>query len=132
MLLVTKDSLEQDLLDDIDIEDSLIPRRRSHAATVKMTETLLEELAVVPPNQEQEEVSVARPQRKVCHRLRKLVRSLTGPERKAIRFLYFRNLPRKKVAEKMKLSQKQLVSVLDSAFAKLRIGLGPMLNQQTS
>jgi DNA-directed RNA polymerase specialized sigma24 family protein len=128
--MVTKDSLDQSLLDDLGLEESLLPHRKSHATTVKMTEMLLEELSFVPPNQEQEEVSVARPQRKVCHRLRKLVRSLTGPERKAIRFLYFRNLPRKKVAEKMKLNQRQLVLVLDSAFAKLRAGLAPMLTQQ--
>ena len=75
--------LNQDRLDDILAEDALIPHKESHAKVVFLPEALLDELSFVLPTAE---VSAKRPQRKVCHRLRKLVRSLNGRERKAIRF----------------------------------------------
>ena len=127
-MLATREFLDQDHLDDFQNEESLIPHRKNHSKVVFVPGVLLDELSFVSPNQEQ--VSVARPQRKVCHRLRKLVRSLSGLERKVIRFLYFRDLPRSKVSEKMKLSENELEGVLNHAFAKLREGLRPLLSPQ--
>jgi DNA-directed RNA polymerase specialized sigma24 family protein len=112
-------------LDDLRAEDALIPHRKNHSKVVFIPEALLDQLSFALPNQET--TSVARPQRKACHRLRKLVRSLSGLERKVIRFLYFRDLPRSKVSEKMKLSENELEGVLNHAFAKLREGLRPLI-----
>jgi DNA-directed RNA polymerase specialized sigma24 family protein len=109
-------------LDDFQREEALIPQLRSHAKVVFIPEALLDELSFTLPNQER--VSVARPQRKVCHRLRKLVRALNGRERKAIRFLYFKGLSRQKVSVKMKLNARELDDTLSHAFAKLKAGLG--------
>jgi DNA-directed RNA polymerase specialized sigma24 family protein len=124
-MLATLDYLDQNRLDDLTEEDSLIPLppQRSHTKMISIPEALLEGLLSVPPNQE----PVARPQRKVCHRLRKLVRTLNGRERKAIRFLYFKGLSRPEVQEIMGLHGYQLDEALDSAFAKLREGLRPLL-----
>jgi DNA-directed RNA polymerase specialized sigma24 family protein len=113
--------LNQDRLDDILAEDALIPHKESHAKVVFLPEALLDELSFVLPTAE---VSAKRPQRKVCHRLRKLVRSLNGRERKAIRFLYFKGLSHQKVALKMKMNTEELNDMLNHAFATLRNGLG--------
>jgi DNA-directed RNA polymerase specialized sigma24 family protein len=120
-MLATQDFLDQSRLDDLAMEDTLVPRLRSHATVVFIPEALLDELSFVPPNQEP--VSEARPQRKACHRLRKLVRSLNGRERKIIRFVYFRGMSHQKVSLKMGLKRSELEAALAHAFAKLREGL---------
>jgi DNA-directed RNA polymerase specialized sigma24 family protein len=89
-----------------------------------MPEEALDELSWVLPNQ----VSVARPQRQACHRLRKLVRTLNGREEKAIRLLFFEELSHPEVLEKMHLRGDELEAALEHAFAKLREGLGDLVS----
>lgn len=101
-MLATSDFLSQDRLDDLELEEALIPPLRSHQQVVVMPEVLLDELSWMLPD---EEASVVRPQRKACHRLRKLVRTLNGRERKIIRSLYFREMAIFDVAQKMRLSE---------------------------
>ena len=123
-MLATIDFLDQNRLDELEKEEALIPHLQSHAKTVCIPEALLDELSYMLPNQEP--VSVARPQRKACHRLRKLVRSLSGRERKIIRSLYFREMSHREVCEKMGLSGKEVDVALDHAFDRLRVGLGSL------
>jgi DNA-directed RNA polymerase specialized sigma24 family protein len=82
----------------------------------------------VPPNQEEVfPFPVARPQRRACHYIRKLVRCLNRREQKAVNLLFYRGLSHPEVEEVMGLNERQLDSVLDSAFAKLREGIHPLL-----
>jgi DNA-directed RNA polymerase specialized sigma24 family protein len=126
-MLATQEFLDQDRLDDQEREDALVPHPRNHAKMVFIPEAFLDELLSTPPNQEQV-FTVARPQRKVCHCLRKLVRCLNRREQKAIRLLYYKGLSRPEVQERMRLYGDELDEALDSAFAKLRQGLLPLLS----
>ena len=120
MLLVSRESLDQDCLDDLAMEDALVPQLRSRSKVVPLPEALLDELlSYVPADQ----VSAERPQRKECHRLRKLVRTLNGRERKAIRLLFFKEMSNPEVLEAMKLRGDALDEALTHAFARLREGL---------
>ena len=123
-MLATASLLDQDQLDDLEMADALIPRLKSHSMVVVIPEALLDELSYALPNQEP--VSAARPQRKACHRLRKLVRALSGRERKIIRSLYFREMSHSEVAEKMGLSKKEIDTSLNHAFDRSRVGLGSL------
>jgi len=122
-MLATVALLDQDQLDDLEMADALIPRLKSHQPVVVVSEAIFDELFYVLPNQ----VSVARPQREVCHRLRKLVRTLNGRERKAIRLLFFKELSHPEVLEKMGLHGDELNEAIEHAFSKLRAGLGDLV-----
>ena len=127
-MLATASLLDQDQLDDLEMADALIPRLKSHSMVVVIPEALLDELSYALPNQEP--VSAARPQRKACHRLRKLVRALSGRERKIIRSIYFKELSLPEVSEKMGLSEREVNAALNHAFARLRTGLGELVPVQ--
>jgi DNA-directed RNA polymerase specialized sigma24 family protein len=94
---------------------------------VSIPEALLDKLLSVPPNQEQG-FAVARPQRQVCHCLRKLVRCLTRREQRAVNLLFYKGLSRPEVQERMHLHGDELDEALDSAFTKLRQGILPLLS----
>jgi RNA polymerase sigma factor (sigma-70 family) len=113
-------------LDELEKEEALIPHLQSHAKTVCIPEALLDELSYMLPNQEP--ISEARPQRKACHRLRKLVRALSGRERKIIRSIYFKELSLSEVSEKMGLNESEVNAALNHAFARLRMGLGQLVS----
>lgn len=127
-MLATASLLDQDQLDELEMADALIPRQKSHQTIVVIPEALLDELSFVLPNQEP--VSAVRPQRKACHRLRKLVRALSGRERKIIRSIYFKELSLPEVSEKMGLSEREVNASLNHAFARLRTGLGELVPLQ--
>jgi len=127
-MLAAASLLDQDQLDELEMADALIPRLKSHQPVVTIPEAVMDELSWVLPNQMS--VSVVRPQRKVCHRLRKLVRTLNGRERKAIRLLFFKEMSHLEVLEKMGLCRNELDEAIEHAFTKLRAGLGDLVVSQ--
>lgn len=123
-MLATASLLDQDQLDELRMAEALIPRQKSHQRVVVVPEAIFDELFYVLPNQ----VSAVRPQREVCHRLRKLVRTLNERERKAIRLLFFKEMSHPEVLQKMGLRGDELDEAIEHAFAKLRAGLGDLVS----
>jgi DNA-directed RNA polymerase specialized sigma24 family protein len=107
--------------------DALIPRLRSHQPVFVAQEVVLDALVWELPNQMS--VSVVRPHRQVCHRLRKLLRTLNGREEKAIRLLFYQGMSHPEILEKMGLCGDELDEAIEHAFAKLRAGLGDLAPQ---
>lgn len=130
-MLATSGYLDQNRLDDEEMWKSLIPpHKQSRSKLVFVPGDFLDNMSSEAPNQECRFQMVTRPQRCACHWLRKLVRALSGPERKAIRLLYYKGLSPLEVQKKMSLGQSALEDTLTGAFAKLREQLHPLLSQE--
>lgn len=122
--LATIQFLDQTRLDVVRSEDALVPRvhrsvqvgRKDKAERVFMPVDELERIAACPPNQEHE----SRPQRKICHRIRKAVRSLTKRERKIIKLLFFEDINPSEVAKIMRIEEVELAGIVCLIFAKLK------------
>jgi DNA-directed RNA polymerase specialized sigma24 family protein len=119
VLLASRELLAQDELDDFMQAEALIPRVRSNQPVVAMTGMALDELSWVLPDQ----VSAERPQRALCHQVRKLVRRLTARQREALRLLFVEELSHPEVLERMGLSGYQLDEAVEHGLARLRAWL---------
>jgi DNA-directed RNA polymerase specialized sigma24 family protein len=113
-------------MDDLEREDALIPRLKSHQQIVVIPEALWDEFSFARPNQEPAY------DQGTYSRIHRLVSELDEVERNAIRLLYFKGLSHPEVLEKMHVDEDELDRALRVAFAKLREELLPLVKQTRS
>lgn len=80
-------------------------------------------LVLDTPISEEEAQVFEKSEKKICHLLQRIIHSMSRPERKAIRLLYYKNLTPKESAVSMKIRPDVFEKILRSAFEKLRAGV---------
>jgi predicted DNA-binding protein (UPF0251 family) len=89
------------------------------------------EMAAVPANQEDcflnLPIRFTRPNSRVEHRLQRAVNRLQKSERKAVTFVFFRGMSVAEAASTMKMRPGKFNNILDSALARLKEELEPLL-----